>query len=338
MTDVEGILSALSGLRLCILGDLLLDVYAWGRVDRISPEAPVPIVVHERTTYRASGVATAAQTALGLCSAVEVVTATGDDEDGRLAVSLLEQVGARVELVRVASRSTPRKTRVLAQGQHLLRLDRETTRDLDRDCAAAVVARAVTAVASANALLISDYAKGVCTDAVVRAVIDAARSRNVPVVVDPKRSTPNRYAQATAITPNLREMEEFAKHLGCAEQPLTVSAARLREAAQFDWVVVTRGEDGMTIVGREETTDVPAYSTGVVDVSGAGDAAAATLALCLGAGVPVAEAATVSSIVAGLVIRNIAHKCVTRDEVRAAAEDFGVATQPRQAVPTPRRM
>jgi D-beta-D-heptose 7-phosphate kinase / D-beta-D-heptose 1-phosphate adenosyltransferase len=325
MTDVGALLAGIAGLRLCIVGDLLLDVYESGRVERVSPEAPVPVVIHEETIYRASGVATAAQSVTALCGRVQVVTTVGDDEDGGLAVRLLEESGARPHVIRDRTRCTPRKTRILAAGQHLVRLDREMVHDLDPEHARSLTDLAVTAVADADAVLISDYAKGVCTPGVVRAVIAAAGAAGIPVVVDPKFPVPDRYAGATAITPNRKEMREFARYLDCAGDSLEMAAARLRDAGGFAWVVVTQDMDGMTLVGPDETLVVPAYAAEVVDVSGAGDAAAATLALCLGSGAPAAQAALVSSLVAGLALRNLSHKRVTRAEVLAAAARFGLA-------------
>ncbi|GLL02132.1 bifunctional heptose 7-phosphate kinase/heptose 1-phosphate adenyltransferase [Dactylosporangium matsuzakiense] len=324
MTAIESILSSIAGLRLCIVGDLLLDVYESGRVERISPEAPVPVVIHEQTTHRASGVATAAQSVRALCNRVDVVTAVGDDEDGRLVTRLLEETGVQPDVVADRTRRTPRKTRILAGGQHLVRVDRETVHDLPAEDARTLTTRAVAAAVAADAVLISDYAKGVCTPGVNRAVILAARSAGVPVVVDPKHADPQRYAGATAITPNRRELREFARYLNCPADPPGVSAARLRQAGGFGWVMATRDADGMLVVGPDRAFDVPAYAATVLDVSGAGDALAATLALCLGSGVPPERAAVVSSLVAGLTLRTLAHKRVSRSDVLEAADRFGL--------------
>ncbi len=324
MKDIDTILEALSGIRLCVVGDLLLDEFVTGSVERISPEAPVPVFLEETTTYRASGVATAAQTAAGLCASVEVVTVTGDDEPGRRALALLEEAGARVHAVTDQTKRTPHKRRIIAQGQQLLRWDRETTRDVGREGAEAVIDLTLAALERSDALLISDYAKGTCTEAVLRPIIEAASRMRRPVVVDPKNPVPDRYAGATAITPNVLEMRAFARHLGCGEQTPVTAAKRLRAAGGFGYVVLTQDADGMTVVGARETIAVPSYSTGVVDVAGAGDAVAAVLALSLAAGLPVSAAATVSSVVAGLTLRTREHKRVEPGEVRTAAEEFGL--------------
>lgn len=334
---IGAVLDGIAGLRLCIVGDLLLDVYESGRVERISPEAPVPVVIHEETIFRPSGVATAAQSVQALCHRVQVVTAVGDDEDGGLVVRLLEEAGARPDVIRDRTRCTPRKTRILAAGQHLIRLDKEMVHDLPPMQDRLLAERAVVAVAEADAVLISDYAKGVCTPGVVRATIAAAAAARIPVVVDPKCPVPDRYAGATAITPNRRELQEFARYLGCADAPPETAAAQLRHAGGFEWVVVTQDADGMTIVGQDVTMNVPAYAAEVADVSGAGDAVAATLALCLGSGASAAEAATLSSLVAGLTLRNLSHKRVTRAEAQAAAMRFGLGDATAHLKSTPRR-
>lgn len=310
MTTTADLLAAVAGRRLCVVGDLLLDVYLWGQVHRISPEAPVPVVLHERTTSRASGAALAAGIAVDLDAAVDVFGVVGDDEDGRRLIALLEARGACAHVASDPARPTTAKTRVFAQGQQLVRIDREETRDLDPELEATIVARVEAAVRRADAVLVSDYAKGVCTEAVVESVILAADARGIPVVVDPKHPVPGRYAGATAITPNLRELEAFAHELHCQRQPLTVAARQVLDAGRFEWVVVTQAADGMTVVGRDAVVHVPAHATRAVDVSGAGDAAAATLALCLGAGASITDSARMSALVASLTTRGLAEVAV----------------------------
>lgn len=324
MSDIRRSLEALSGTRLCVIGDVILDEFIWGSVERVSPEAPVPVLLQERVLRRASGAAAAVQAAAGLGARVEVLGVVGDDEAGELTRSLLREVGASARLVRVAGRPTTVKTRMIAQGQHLLRLDRESTEGLSASHTAELAALGREMVSRADGVLISDYAKGVCTAPLVASVVDDARTRNVPVVADPKRADPCFYAGATAVTPNAREFAAFCRTLGRPTDDLAKAARWVRETAAFGSVVVTRAEEGMTVVDGRHIEDVPAYSHEVLDVAGAGDAAAAVLTLCLAAGLGTVTGARIASLVAGLAVGRWEDKCVTPDEVRRAAEHFGL--------------
>lgn len=312
---------SLAGRRLCVIGDLIVDEFVHGHVDRISPEAPVPVVVWEKSLRRVAAAGGAAAATVGLCRTVEVVGAVGRDAEGNLVRSALARLGARTGLVVDARKRTPYKVRVVARGQHIVRVDRETTTDIQPPHLDELMNTARHAVGRADAVLICDYAKGTCVAELVRAVIDQANSRGIPVVVDPKHADVRRYAHATAVTPNEREMAAFVDHLGGADGSAT---ERVRRAGGFEWLVVTRADRGATITGPDGTTEVPAYTDDAVDVAGAGDALAAVFALCLGAGVPAVAGLTLGALAAGLVVGRWDNKAISMAQLTEAAMRHGV--------------
>lgn len=315
MTRVREVLDRVANGRLCVVGDVMLDEFLFGVVERISPEAPVPVFAHQRSVQRVGGGGCAAFALVGLCARVEVVGSTGDDEEGALVAALLRDQGVKTELVVDPSRHTIRKTRVVAQGQHMLRLDREAGGDLAPQAGKLLVDAVVAAVDQADAVLVSDYAKGTCGRRLAAVTLSRARDRGIPVVVDSKRPDILRYLGATAVTPNEKELAGVARHLGYPPDDLSGAADRLRHDGRFDWVVVTRAEQGMTVFGGDAAEHFPARATTVADVAGAGDALAGALALALGSGLGVSAAGNFASLVAALFIRNREDKTITPDGV-----------------------
>ena len=292
--------------RVLVVGDLMLDVYLWGEVDRISPEAPVPILRLVRRTETPGG---AGNVLLNLASlGLETVAAgfIGDDEAGRRLRRLLEDAGVATDAVVSGGRATITKTRVIGGHQQMIRIDEESSAavpeaDLER-LMEAVRSRLEDRLA---AVILSDYGKGALPERVCRGLISEARRHGVPVLVDPKGRDFRKYARATALTPNRHELELAAGLDASAEPALRDAGRRLRAELELDFLVVTRGEQGISIVDEQGVRDFPAVAREVFDVSGAGDTVIATLAAGMAAGLDRDDALNLANLAAGVVVGKV---------------------------------
>jgi D-beta-D-heptose 7-phosphate kinase/D-beta-D-heptose 1-phosphate adenosyltransferase len=306
-----------------VIGDLMLDRYLWGEVERISPEAPVPVVRLSRETERLGGAGNVAANLAGLGVRAVLAGFVGDDVNGARMQTLLQESGIDATGLESSTvRSTITKTRVIGGHQQMLRIDREEPTPYPEAEQAALLARvlAVFTAQSPRAVILSDYAKGVLSPALCRAVIDAARARGVPVLVDPKGRDYAKYAGATTLTPNKKEAAE-----ACGV-PLRDSAAVLAGAAQLgaelglDFMTVTRGEEGISLIDAQGVEHLPATARQVFDVSGAGDTVIATFAAGLMAGLPRHDACRLANLAAGIVVGQVGTVPISREELLHALE------------------
>ena len=306
---------------LCV-GDVMLDRFVGGAVHRISPESPVPVLSMADTKVLAGGAANVARNIAALggrCTLVGVVGVDAAAED--LIAALGEPAAITQRLLSVADRPTTEKTRFVAQGQHMLRADREVTAPVDVATETALLALIEAEMPGHQVLVLSDYAKGVLTDRVVTGAIRLAERTGVPVVVDPKSPDVMRYRGARVITPNLRELRQ-ASGIDPEDDAQTIAAAtQLLDNAGIGAVLVTRADKGMTLVDRHlAALHIPARARQVADVVGAGDTVVATLALAIGAGGSLAEAATLANAAAGIVVGKPGTATVSRAELTAEIE------------------
>lgn len=295
----------------------MLDRYWWGDVDRISPEAPVPVVRLTQSSFVAGGAANVAANIAGLGARPHLVGVIGDDEGASQLPAALAQANVRAEhLVVSQDRPTTVKTRVVAHHQHVVRVDHEATAPIDESCARHVAAAARELLRGAQVLLLSDYAKGVLTPELITELIAVARELGLPVLVDPKGRDYERYAGATLLTPN---RTEAAQAVGLdPHSPGVVARAGevLIEKLKIDSLLITEGEDGMTLFERNrEPLHLDASARQVYDVTGAGDTVIATLAVALGAGAKLPEAARVANVAAGLVVQQVGTTTVLADQL-----------------------
>ncbi len=304
MTAASDLLSRLQGRTLLVVGDLMLDHFLVGAVDRISPEAPVPVVRFDHESFRLGGAANVAHNAAALGGRVHVVGIVGEDHEGGLIRAEFAKLGIDSSgAVSDRERRTTRKLRVVtSRNQQVARIDYEDDRDVHGDVEAAAVARIEQLAVSADAILISDYLKGAVSRGVAAAAITAAKRRAIPVLVDPKVPHIDYYAGATVITPNHHEAEAVT-HMRIRSREEAIGAARrFRDRAQCDCVLVTRGEHGMTLLGPEVEAELPAEAREVADVTGAGDTVVATMALALAAGASLIDAARLANRAASVVV------------------------------------
>ena len=296
--------------RILVVGDVMLDRYWFGDVDRISPEAPVPVVQVKRSEERLGGAANVARNAAALKAEVSLLGVIGDDEPGSTLEKLLEAGHVRSHLKRDPSVATIIKLRVLARQQQLLRVDFEAPPA--SEVLASVLERYQSLLAECNTVVLSDYGKGGLTH--VTRMIDMARRANLPVLVDPKGDDYARYRGATIITPNRAEMRQVVGTWK-TEADLTIRAQNLRRDLQLTALLLTRSEEGMTLYTEHEVLHVSAHAREVYDVSGAGDTVIATLATMLGAGVPLKEAVQYANRAGGIVVGKLGTAVVTAEEL-----------------------
>jgi len=308
-----------SATRVLVAGDLMLDEYWFGATSRISPEAPVPVVRVTGDQARAGGAANVAVNLATLGSRTVLAGVVGDDGNAGRLEELLATRGIELAAVRVAGMPTITKLRVLSRNQQLIRLDTEDRYEPEHVGPLGNVID--VQLEGAGACVLSDYAKG--TLHAVGDFIATCRSRSVPVLVDPKGSDFSRYTGATLLTPNLAEFEAVAG-TPSDDDDLVERARALRAELELDGLVITLSERGMLVIDdRDVATLLPARAREVFDVTGAGDTVIATLAAGTAAGMPLADAAALANLAAGLVVRKIGVASVTPSELRLALHEQG---------------
>ncbi|HEY3383416.1 MAG TPA: D-glycero-beta-D-manno-heptose-7-phosphate kinase [Vicinamibacterales bacterium] len=300
-----------------IVGDVMLDQFVVGRVNRISPEAPVPVVEYEHDEYRVGGASNVANNVRALGGAVELVGLTGADGAGHRLRHLLIDCGVGTSgLVTDSSRRTTTKLRIVTtRNLQVARIDYESDHETSGETELALTAQIDRLAGSANVILVSDYLKGAVSRALMTRVIAAGRKHGIPVLVDPKIPHLNYYQGATLITPNHHEAE-IATHRRIRTPEDAVEAATLfRERAGCEHVLITRGEHGMCLLDVHQALHFPAAAREVADVTGAGDTVIATTALSLAAGSSLADACNLANHAAGVVVAKFGPATLTRDEL-----------------------
>jgi len=324
--ELSARLETLSRPRVLIVGDLILDRYVWGTVERISPEAPIPVLAARASETRLGGAGNVAANLRAMEAEVEVLGVIGSDERGGVLAQLFAQIGVEhAGVLALADRPTTEKTRMLGSGAQMLRVDWEDARSLSDADAAKLVRGIEKRIQRARAVVLSDYGKGVLCGPVLRAVIDAARAAKVPVLVDPKGSDYARYRGATLLTPNRKEAEE-ALHRKLARRDDWPDAVRdLIRTAGVEAAVITLGAEGMYYLSGAEEGHVSTVARAVFDVTGAGDTVIAHLALGLAAGLDFETSVHLANHAAGIVVAKPGAASVTRAEL-AAVLDSGAKT------------
>jgi D-beta-D-heptose 7-phosphate kinase/D-beta-D-heptose 1-phosphate adenosyltransferase len=316
------------GGRVLVVGDLMLDRYLWGRVGRISPEAPVPVLQLTRETETAGGAANVARNLVELGLSVSLGGVTGNDGARECLLGLLSEHGiATGAVVADAARPTTTKTRVIGDHQQMLRIDAEQSGRLDRELEERLFSAVLPELETATALVLSDYAKGVLAGGLCERLIGAARARRIAVLVDPKGQDFRRYLGATLITPNRGELATAASVAADDLDALHLAAGRLCVELGLERLVLTLGELGMSVIDAAEQTRIPAAAREVFDVSGAGDTVIATLAASLAAGLEPIDAAHLANLAAGVVVAKVGTASASRGELEHAITDEAALEQ-----------
>ena len=325
---VRRYVGAFAGAKVAVLGDVMLDRYFWGDVDRISPEAPVPVVRIHRRSRRLGGAANVAANARALGATAEVIAVRGDDREGREVVRMLERRGiATAGLVAAGGRETTEKVRIIARHQQVVRADFESDDAVEGDTKARIYQRALDLAGSFDALVVSDYGKGVILEEDLAAVVAAWRRRGKPVLVDPHVPHFGWYRGVSVITPNAREALlsagiDFRKGHDPSREAFEV-VGRM----ELDALLVTRGEEGMSLYYRgndggapQREVHIPTVAREVFDVTGAGDTVIGVLAVALATGVDMLDGVILANQAAGEVIKEVGTSTLTADELIAAFE------------------
>jgi len=313
------IFSTIAEKKVLVVGDLMLDMYIWGKTSRISPEAPVPVVEVERDELRLGGAGNVVNNLLSLGCRVAVASVVGADDDGRKLLDLVGRAGvATTGVLLSAQRVTSRKSRVLASHQQMLRIDRECKYEISAAEQTALLRFVRQELSDTAVVILSDYLKGVLTPELLQGVINLCRQAGIPVIADPKGADFTRYQGATLLTPNRREAEVASGVVIKDEVSLLTAGQRLRNQFLLDALVLTRSEEGMSLFLADGSVEhLPTEAREVFDVSGAGDTVLAVIGACLAAGCPLTTAARLANLAAGLVVAKLGTSTVSAKEICA---------------------
>lgn len=311
--------------RVAVLGDCMLDRYLWGRVERISPEAPVPVVEVESESFSLGGAGNVAVNLAALGAKPCLIAVVGADEDGkRLATALAERGVEAKALVTDESRPTTVKTRIIAHSQQVVRADRESRADLAGAALERLIAAMERELPTCQALVVSDYGKGVIHPRTLEAALGFARARGIPVCVDPKESHIDSYRGVSILTPNQHEAGYVQGRRIVDGASLAEVGWGLQKRLDAQAVLVTRGPEGMSLFERGgRQTDLPTVAREVYDVTGAGDTVVSVVALALAAGADFRDACLLANHAAGVVIREVGTATCSPEELLASLDGTG---------------
>lgn len=305
------------GVTVVVIGDIMLDRFVWGRVSRISPEAPVPVVEVEREDHHIGGAANVARNLVSLGAAPVLIGVLGKDEAAEQLREALRERGLTDDaVVTDASRRTTVKTRIIAHSQQMVRADWESTDDVDEPIENLLLEAFERALPRAGAVVLSDYAKGTLTPRVIAKAIELARAHNVPVLADPKVRRYRLYRGIRLLTPNLGEAERFTGIAVHTDADILAAAESLLKELACDAVLITRGEQGMSLFEKGSAPlHIPTFAREVYDVTGAGDTVIATASLALATGATLARAAELANRAAGIVVGKLGTAVVLPEEL-----------------------
>jgi D-beta-D-heptose 7-phosphate kinase / D-beta-D-heptose 1-phosphate adenosyltransferase len=315
----ETVAGGFNGQRVLVIGDLMLDRYLWGMVEKVSPEAPVPVVRLDHQSYTAGGAANVAANLTSLGCRVSIIGVVGADQDGRQLLELLQSSNIDTSaILTIADRPTVCKTRILGGKQQMLRLDVEKSGELSIELNRLILSGFHSQVSGCAAIILSDYGKGVLSHSVCQAIIGRGHELGIPTLVDPKGLNYEKYAGCDVISPNRVELAQATSADHRDLEVLLHKGQQLRADLQFGHLVVTLGELGITLLETEGIHRFTARAREVFDVSGAGDTVIATIAAATAAGLDLQEAIRLANLAAGIVVGKLGTVPISKDELLAA--------------------
>ncbi len=321
MSSHTEIIERFSSIRILVIGDVILDHYIWGDVNRISPEAPVPVVEVKDENFRLGGAANTIANIRSLGGEVDVISVVGRDENGNRIRNMLSCIGANVSgVLEDGKRPTITKTRVMARNQQVVRIDRESKSEVDGNPKEEIICFAESAIDKVDAVIFSDYDKGVVSKELLEFVFSKAKKQNIPVIIDPKERNFWNYKGATVVTPNLKEASAPLGVNITDEESLLAVGNTLLERLELSALLITRGEHGMSLFefmddAPVKVIHIPTVAREVFDVTGAGDTVVAAFTLALAAGASMLDAAKVANCAAGIVVGEIGTASVMPKEL-----------------------
>jgi rfaE bifunctional protein kinase chain/domain len=304
MSVLTGIIEGFSKLRVMVIGDLMVDAYTWGKVSRISPEAPVPVVNVVKRENRLGGAGNVVLNVASLGAKPLVFSVIGDDATGQDLKAILAEAGLSVDgIIQEAGRPTTIKERVIAGSQQLLRVDSETEKSISSASVAALLSAVKASISNVDVIIFEDYDKGVLSEGLIQEVMGMAKAAGIPTVVDPKKKNFFAYQGATLFKPNLHELRDGlgldSSDLSALALPATVK--KFKESQRFEGLFVTLSERGVYMDFLSEQVAIPAHIRQIADVSGAGDTVISIAACALAAGATPAQIAELANLGGGLV-------------------------------------
>ena len=307
--------------KLLVIGDLVLDQYIWGDVNRISPEAPVPVVEVQKETFRLGGAANVACNIASLLGQVEVVGLIGADENGEKLIGLMKEKSVKTSAVRVDnSRPTSTKTRIIAGNQQIVRIDKESTQHSAQSLHSQLLSIILEKVNTVDAVIFADYDKGVVNSELIRAVTSKTKLNRIPVTVDPKVENFWSYEGVTSITPNQKEASIAVGVRILDQKTLLKAGQKILERLDLAHLLITRGENGMSLFektseGQLKVQHIETKAQDVFDVTGAGDTVIAVFTLALSAGLTPFQAAQMANTAGGIVVTEVGCVAVNREKL-----------------------
>jgi len=309
-----------SNCHILVIGDCMIDEYVWGTVDRISPEAPVPVVAVKRDNATLGGAGNVVNNLAALKANVTIIGTYGSGENGKRLKRMFEDVGAITDgLAQDQSRATTIKTRIMASQQHVLRIDRETSHPINKVLVEQIATNISNCIQFINLIIVSDYGKGLLTPELLKAIMDQAKKHDTPVLVDPKGFHYEKYGGSSLITPNRKEAA-LAANMDITDMPTLIRAGQnLMEKVGLPGLLITCGKDGMVLFEPDEPPfHIETRARQVFDVSGAGDTVISVMGLALAAGASYREAASLANTAAGLVVGKVGTATISQLELRDA--------------------
>lgn len=313
-------IESLSQSRVLCLGDLMLDRFIYGHVDRTSPEAPVPIIQIEHETTMLGGVGNVARNLIGLGAKTTLLSVVGDDDIGKTLTHMIgEEHTVEPHLIVEPNRTSTVKTRFVAGGQQLLRADRETVSWISDQSKQKLLWIAKEIIEESDVIILSDYAKGILSDEVCRDLISYTRSKNKAIIVDPKGKNYQRYSGATIITPNRQELGQATNQPVQTDDQIVVAGKTLIKQLDIESILVTKSQDGMTLISSDDNIEhLPTQAHEVYDVSGAGDTVVATLGSAIAQNLNLIEASSLANFAASIVVSKLGTAVVFADDLLRA--------------------
>jgi len=326
-TDFEKIFNDLSGIKVAIVGDIMLDTYWWGNVERISPEAPVPVVALDRKELRLGGAANVALNTVSLGATTVLFSVIGNDEDGETLIYLLNKNNIQTDLVvKSADRITTNKTRIISRNQHMLRLDAEMTKEINEAGQLALLQRftAFVETQQPSVVIFEDYNKGVLTEKVIKEMISLCLKHNIVTTADPKRKNFFCYNNVTIFKPNLKEVKDGLNVLldDVNEEFLRGIHQQLHQKLQHSVSLITLSEKGVFYQQREQYSIIPTHVRNIADVSGAGDTVIAVASLVYTVTKNIHLTAAIANIAAGLVCEEVGTVAINKEKLLAECTSF----------------
>jgi rfaE bifunctional protein kinase chain/domain len=325
LSNLQKIFADFNRLKVLIIGDVMLDSYIWGSVDRISPEAPVPVISVKRRDFRLGGAGNVVVNVHALGATPLTVSLVGNDEAASKVRSWFKKLSISEEgLVVSNSRPTTEKTRVIARQQHVVRIDDETDREASGDEEKQLIERIAQLLPKCDVVIFQDYDKGTITPKVISTTVELAKKRGVPTVVDPKRRNFMAYQNVTLFKPNLKELREGLKVDVSATEPAE-AVDQLKSRLNADGVMLTLSEHGVYIHYKDSKIKLPAHQRDIADVSGAGDTVVAIAAACVALNLEPKFVAGLSNLGGGLVCQHVGVVPIDKEELLKEALNLGLS-------------